>query len=167
MPKPKTKLELQAAVKNEFDSLFSVIKSYPPKQRDTNFKSETMNRNIRDVLAHVYHWQKLFLTWYEQGMAGEKPNMPAEGYTWKMTPQLNKEIWKSYQQVELKLVEKKLKVSHVLLTNLMMEHDEIELFTKKKYKWTGSTSLAAYLISASSSHYQWAIKIIKKGMKNE
>ena len=36
---------------------------------------------------------------------------------------------------------------------------------KKKYKWTGSTSLGAYLVSATSSHYDWAYKLIKKCLK--
>jgi hypothetical protein len=30
-----------------------------------------------------------------------------------------------------------------------------EQLTKKKYAWTGTTSLGAYLISATSSHYEW------------
>jgi hypothetical protein len=36
-----------------------------------------------------------------------------------------------------------------------------ELFTKKKYQWTGTTSLGAYLVSATSSHYDWGLKTIK------
>lgn len=98
-------------------------------------------------------------------MAGEKPMMPAPGYTWKMTPQLNITIWETYQDMDLGLIEKKLTESHLLLTNIIKKHDELDLFTKKKFKWTGSTSLAAYIIFASFSHYKWAIKLIKKGMK--
>ncbi|MDR1911573.1 MAG: ClbS/DfsB family four-helix bundle protein, partial [Helicobacteraceae bacterium] len=36
-----------------------------------------------------------------------------------------------------------------------------ELFTKNKYEWTGTTSLGSYLISATSSHYDWGLKTIK------
>ena len=42
-----------------------------------------------------------------------------------------------------------------------------ELFEKKRYKWTGSTSLGAYLVSATSSHYDWAFKLIKKCLKKQ
>jgi hypothetical protein len=30
-----------------------------------------------------------------------------------------------------------------------------ELFTKKRYRWTGSTSVANYAVSATTSHYDW------------
>lgn len=48
---------------------------------------------------------------------------------------------------------------------IIEKHTDEELFTKKKYKWTGSTSLGSYLISATSSHYDWALKLMKKGLK--
>ncbi|HOP45228.1 MAG TPA: ClbS/DfsB family four-helix bundle protein, partial [Flavobacteriales bacterium] len=40
-----------------------------------------------------------------------------------------------------------------------------ELFEKKRYRWTGSTSLGAYLVSATSSHYDWALKLIQKVLR--
>ena len=33
-----------------------------------------------------------------------------------------------------------------------------ELFTKGYLSWTGNSTLASYWISATSSHYDWAIK---------
>ena len=48
--------------------------------------------------------------------------------------------------------------------SIIEKHTEEELFTKKKYKWTSSTSLGSYLISATSSHYDWALKLMKKGL---
>jgi hypothetical protein len=44
---------------------------------------------------------------------------------------------------------------------LIEKHTDEELFTKQKYKWTGTTSLGSYLVSATSSHYDWGIKQIK------
>jgi hypothetical protein len=40
-------------------------------------------------------------------------------------------------------------------------HTDAELFTKRRYVWTGSTSLGAYLVSATSSHYAWAAKQLR------
>jgi hypothetical protein len=48
---------------------------------------------------------------------------------------------------------------------LICQHSDQELFEKKKYAWTGTTSLGAYLISATSSHYDWATKLIKRAKK--
>ena len=62
------------------------LASYTAAQQHQEFPEGTMNRNIRDVLAHLHHWHLLMLEWYRLGMTGEKPAMPATGYSWKMTP---------------------------------------------------------------------------------
>lgn len=162
MPKPKSKAELIEASQKNFQKLTNFIDSLSENERLADFPKGTMNRNIRDVLAHIYHWQLLFLKWYKIGMSGEKPEMPASGHTWKTTPELNLEIWKKYQPELLPEIRKKLKVSHGDLQKLIESHSDIDLFTKKKYHWTGSTSLGAYLISATSSHYDWGWKMIRK-----
>jgi hypothetical protein len=41
-----------------------------------------------------------------------------------------------------------------------------ELFTKKYYSWTGTTSLGSYAVSSTSSHYDWAIKKLKQHIKS-
>ena len=82
--------------------------------------------------------------------------MPAKGYTWKTLPDLNKEIWGKYNIVGLKEVRKMLNASFATPQQVIGKHSEEELFEKKHYKWTGTTSLGAYFISASSSHYDWA-----------
>jgi hypothetical protein len=48
-----------------------------------------------------------------------------------------------------------------MMIELIGKHTDEELFTKKRYGWTGSTSLGAYLVSATSSHYDWALKTLR------
>jgi hypothetical protein len=48
---------------------------------------------------------------------------------------------------------------------MIEKHTDEELFEKKKYPWTGSTSLGAYFISATCSHYLWAYDLIRKWLK--
>jgi len=40
-----------------------------------------------------------------------------------------------------------------------------ELYTKKYFNWTGTTSLGQYFQSSLSSHYDWAFKKIKEHKK--
>jgi hypothetical protein len=47
----------------------------------------------------------------------------------------------------------------------METHSDEELFEKKRYQWTGTTSLGSYLVSATSSHYEWALKLIKRARR--
>ena len=164
MPRPKSKEELLNLSAKNFQALNDLINSYSKKEQESEFRKGTLNRNCRDVLAHVHHWHLLILEWYKVGMSGEKPAMPAEGYTWKTLPELNKVIWEKYQNVNLENAKKELKKSYNKVQKLIKKHSDEELFEKKRYKWTGTTSLGAYLISSTSSHYDWARKLIKKGM---
>lgn len=165
MPRPKNKKELLDLSESIYGELKRLIDSLPPGERNKEFTPGTMNRNIRDVLAHLYHWHLLFFDWYEVGMAGGKAVMPADGYTWKTTPALNKWIWQYYQNTDLEEVRRLFAQSHKKIYSIIERHSDPELFEKKRYSWTGSTSLGSYLVSSTSSHYDWALKLIKKGMK--
>lgn len=162
MPRPKNKDELILLCGKNFEKLNAFIASFSQEEQEKEFPKGTMNRNIRDVLGHLYHWHLLFLNWYTIGMKGEKPIMPAEGYSWKMTPQLNQKIQEEYSTTPLLQIQEKLHDSHTQIQAIIAQHSNEELFEKQHYKWTGSTSLGAYLISATSSHYEWAYKLIRR-----
>ena len=165
MPKPRNKQELLDLSQKNLESLNQLIDALPADQQLREFAPGTLNRNIRDVLGHVYHWQLMMLDWYKLGMSGKKPDMPARGYTWKTVPDLNRKINDLYADAPLNQVRLWLNESHFQLRSLIMQHSDEELFTKKFYKWTGSTSLGAYLISATSSHYDWGRRLIRKQTK--
>jgi hypothetical protein len=165
MARPKSKAELLHLSSENYIKLNDFIDGMEPIEQHKEFPSGTMNRNIRDVLAHLHRWHLMMLEWYKVGMSGLKPAMPAEGYTWKTTPELNRNIWEFYRNIPLEEVKKLFCESAQQIQQLIEKHTDEELFEKKRYKWTGSTSLGAYLISATSSHYDWALKLIKKAKK--
>lgn len=70
-----------------------------------------------------------------------KPDMPAKGYTWRTLPNLNRKIWQDYQDAALEEVKKKLDNSYQQVQQLIANHSSEELFQKKSYNWTRSTSL--------------------------
>jgi hypothetical protein len=165
MPRPKTREELLNLSEKNYTKLLDFIDALAAEEQQKEFPKGTLNRNIRDVLMHLHHWHLMMLQWYEIGMKGEKPAMPAEGYTWKTVPDLNRWIWEKYQELSLEDARKRLQTSYAEVRKIIKSHNQEELFEKKRYKWTGSTSLGAYLISATSSHYDWALKLIKKAKK--
>ncbi|MBK6629172.1 MAG: ClbS/DfsB family four-helix bundle protein [Flavobacteriales bacterium] len=165
MPRPTNKKDLLAQGRSRYEALNAFIVGLSPADRDRAFRPGTMNRNIRDVLGHLHHWHTFMLGWYAVGMKGGKPDMPAKGYTWAATPELNRWIHRKYSDIPLKKVRALFERSHADVVALIERHSDAELFTKKRYPWTGSTSLGAYLVGATSSHYDWALKLIKKGMK--
>ena len=122
----------------------------------------TQDKNARDLLMHLHAWHELLLGWYESNMAGREAAFLPEGYSWKTTPELNRDFWESYQEVPLDAALGMLEDSHEKVMAIVEKHTNEELFTKGYYKWTGATSLGQYLISATSSHYEWATKLLKK-----
>lgn len=167
MPRPKNKTDLLELGKNNFDTLLDFIESFSKEEQEKEFPEGTMNRNIRDILSHLHHWHLMMMEWYKVGMSGEKPEMPAKGYTWKTTPELNLWIFNKYSNTSLTESKNLLNKSFEELRKKIESHTNEELFTKKFYKWTGTTSLGSYLVSATSSHYDWAYKLIKKAKKTK
>ncbi|KAA3646397.1 MAG: DfsB family protein [Chloroflexi bacterium] len=163
MARPKTKEELLSLSQENFDQIFVLIENLSPEQREQAGVNDTWS--VKDILAHLKAWHEMFFTWYEVGSQGEKPEMPAPGYTWKTTPELNEKIYQEHRGQPYETIVDGLHATHQKMMALISSHSDEELFTKKKYKWTGSTSLGSYAVSASSSHYQWAIDLIKKWKK--
>lgn len=163
MPKPKNKKELLEQSQDSFEQLQGLLATYSTSSLENKlFTNAALYKNVRDVLAHMHHWHLLFLGWYEIGMQGQKPQMPAEGYTWRTVPALNEVIWKQYNNKELQKIQGLFETSHQEIMACIELHSNRELFEKKYYHWTGSTSLGAYITSATVSHYKWAHKKIKK-----
>lgn len=78
---------------------------------------------------------------------------------------MNVEFWKKHQTTSLDEAVTLLKGSHADVMKLIEPFTDEELFTKKHFSWTGITNLGSYCISATSSHYDWAVKKLKQHTK--
>jgi len=166
MSRPATKDDLIAAANAQFSKLFALIDLMPQAEQDAAFLFLDRDKNLRDVLTHLYEWHQMVRRWHKEGtLEGLLPAVPGEGYTWKTLPGLNAEIWKKYQHVSLADAKAQLQESHLMILRLVDGHSNEELFAKAVYKWTKSSTLGAYFVSCTSSHYDWAMKKIKKQRK--
>jgi hypothetical protein len=120
------------------------------------------DKNTRDLLMHLYEWQKMLIDWHDKNMAGEKVSFLPDGFNWGKTPELSGLLWQNYQNVTLDDAKKRLASSHVEMMKRIKQHSNEELFTKKYYDWTGTSSLGSDFVSALGSHYDWAAKQLKK-----
>lgn len=167
MARPTTKVQLLEAANENFDKLFKLIDSIPFEEQEETFLIEDRDRNIRDVLIHLYEWHQLLIEWINNNRAGESKTFLPSPYNWKTYPQMNIELWKKHQTTPLSEAIALLKESHNEATKLIELFSNEELYTNKFFSWTGSTSLGSYCVSATSSHYDWAIKKIKKHIKTK
>lgn len=175
MPRATTKSELLTAANTEFAKLLALIDAMPESDRTADFCFDEASagkeahwkrdRNIRDVLVHLYEWHQLLLNWADANQKGDpKPFLPAP-YNWKTYGDMNRVFWQRHQSTPYEQSREMLEESHTKVVSLIDGFSEEELFEKKHFPWTGTTSLGSHGVSATSSHYSWAIKKIKLQMK--
>ena len=176
MVRPQTKENLMIAAKENFEKLNTLISKMSDKELTTPFdfskdekKKEAhwkRDKNLRDVLIHLYEWHQLILNWVESNQKGEeKPFLP-EPYNWRTYGDMNVEFWKKHQNTSFEDATRILEKSHKDVLELAEKFTNEELFSKKVYKWVGGSTLGSYFVSATSSHYDWAIKKLKAHQKN-
>lgn len=176
MSRPTNKEELLQAATQNFDKLQELIASLTEKELTTPFefshdlkKTEahwSRDKNLRDVLVHLYEWHKLLINWVKSNQAGiAQPFIPLP-YNWKTYGVMNVEFFNKHQATSLKEAKTVLKVSHAAVLELAQSFSNDELFTKDKFSWVGGSVLGSYFVSTTSSHYDWAIKKLKAHKKN-
>ncbi len=176
MARPATKAEIITASNENYNKLISFIDDMSQKELGTVFdfsadpkKKEAhwgRDKNLRDVLIHLYQWQMLLIKCIDNFKQGiEKPFLPEE-YSWRTYGDMNMMFWKSNQTISLEDAKKNLECSHNKVMELVDEYTDEELFTKGLYKWTGGSNAGSYFISTTSSHYDWALKKLKAHRKN-
>lgn len=162
MSRPTTKAELLATAEAEFDRLWTAVDSVPVAAREIPGACEEWS--VKDLLAHLLVWQQMTLEWERVGSSGAMPEIPAPGYSFTETPALNEVIYTEHQADPWAAVVAGLRASHEQTLTVIDGYGD-DLFAKAQYPWTRSTSVGAYFVSATSSHYAWASKLIRKWVK--
>ncbi len=166
MARAKNKDELLQHSEDNFSKLFALIDTMSADEQEKTFAFEDRDKNIRDVLVHLYEWHQLLIHWITSNRAGDnQPFLPAP-YTWKTYGEMNVAFWEKHQATPYQQAKEQLQNSHRTAMTLIDEFSNDELFTKKYFSWTGTTSLGSYCISSMASHYDWALKKIRKHKKN-
>ncbi|MDR1054749.1 MAG: ClbS/DfsB family four-helix bundle protein [Prevotellaceae bacterium] len=166
MARPTTKKQLLQLGNDNFNKLFSLINSMTKEEQEKSFSFDDRDKNIRDVLVHLYEWHQLLLNWIRTNQAGNSANFLPDPYNWKTYPQMNVGFWEKHQKTALTEAVSLLEESYVEVIKLANTFTDEELFTKKYFSWTGATNLGNYCVSAISSHYDWAIKKTKAHQKS-
>lgn len=172
MPRPTTKDELIKKSNEQYDKVWQLINSFSDEEKHGTFDLDgkeahwQRDHNIRDILIHLYEWHQLLLDYVQSNTSGQTKQFLPSPYTWKTYGDMNVVFWKKHQNTPYDEAKKLLESSHQVVMALVDNFSDPELFTKAYFSWTGTTSLGSYFISATSSHYDWAIKKLKKYQKS-
>ncbi len=176
MARPTTKQDLILASNEGFDKLCDFINTMTDKEKtqDFNFDEDSLgkeahwkrDKNIRDVLIHLYEWHQLLIKWVNANQGGEEAKFLPEPYNWKTYGDMNIEFWRVHQNTSYDSAINMLEKSHKQVMELIESFTNEELFSKGIYGWTGGSTLGSYCVSATKSHYEWAMKKLKKYKKS-
>ena len=176
MARPTTKEDLLISAKENYEQLNELISKLSEKELNTPFdfsadekKKEAhwkRDKNLRDILIHLYEWHMLILNWVNSNQNGEEKPFIPKPYNWKTYGDMNVEFWKKHQNTPLEEAKKMINKSHKDVLVLAEKFSNDELFSKNIFKWVGGSTLGSYFVSSTSSHYDWAIKKLKAHQKN-
>lgn len=93
--------------------------------------------SVKDILAQLVEWQQMNLDWYEAGLRGEQPAMPAPGFTLRELPRLNQMIYRKHQRRSLHEVFQDYHSYHQLIVALIETLPDKDLVTLGRFSWTG------------------------------
>ena len=169
MARATTKNEVIQTGNEKYQKLIDLINSLSKKDIDSVFNFDIENKkeahwkrdkNIRDVIIHLYEWHQLLLNWVNTNQKGIELPFLKEGYNWKTYGTMNMEFWEVHQTTSYDTALQLLKKSHEQVMKLVNTFSNDELFSKGTFKWVGGSTLGSYFVSVSASHYDWAIKKI-------
>ena len=161
-----SKADFVESTNEEWERLWQTVDDYAAIAADAEpveqVSEDAIDWTVKDILAHLYAWHGLLLTWHKQGLAGLKPAMPASGYNWRQTRALNLALFKEHRGGTLATMRRKLKRSHGQVMALVEKLSEAEFMESGHFEWTGKHAASTYIAPNTASHYRWAIRKIKQ-----
>lgn len=83
--------------------------------------------SVKDILAHLVEWQRMNLDWYAAGLRGERPTIPAPGYTLRELPRFNAMIHRKHHRRPLKAVLRDYRSYHRRVVQLIQALPDADL----------------------------------------
>lgn len=160
----KSKQALMDDIRTEHDSLCARLAEIP-KARWHELGVWGDGWTLSDLVAHLAEWQHMFLGWYEDGLRGVTPQMPAPGYKWSQTPRLNRAIWERHRSRPQAAVWADFDSGYSRIVQIVEALSPEQLLDSGHYEWTGKHPLMTYIGPNTASHYRFAIKAIKRWVK--
>ncbi|PXW86825.1 hypothetical protein DES38_11811 [Streptohalobacillus salinus] len=176
MGRPQTKAALIEQAMQQFNQLMELVNDLSAAEKSAAFSFDKptsdkaahwdRDKNLRDVFIHLYEWHQLLLNWATANFNNQpQPFLPAP-YNWKTYTEMNMMFWNKHQITPYDDAEAMLINSHHDVLHFIDSLPAETLFEKGYYDWSGTTSVGSYCVSATCSHYAWAIKKIKRHRKH-
>jgi hypothetical protein len=123
--------------------------------------------SVKDILAHLTAWERLFLDWYSSGLHGSTSETTPVGMSQIRMDALNQQIYEQNRRRSLDDVLAEFHASYLEIVTVIEAISEEDMFLQGRFKWTGKWRLADYIAGNTCNHYAWAKSQIRKWTKGE
>jgi hypothetical protein len=148
-------------IEREYAALTGLLDGIPPSQHlEPGVWGDDWN--VHDLVAHLFEWHRLFLGWFDAGARDLAPAIPAPGFTWRELPRLNREIQRRYADRDPGEMRRRLDRSYRQVLALAEGLTQKQLLEPGHFAWTKKNALVTYLGANTSSHYRFAMKVLRR-----
>lgn len=161
---PRDRLHLIALIDSQFAKLWDLIE---PLTKDEALFTVDDDFTIKDLIAIRVWWSAALVKWIKAGQKNKTMAIPAEGYTWRDTPALNREIAQESRTKSFPSLRKNLATNKDHVLALVSELTDNELEQLGVYDWTGKWPVMRWVSVSTSSQYAGAVRQIRKALKTK
>jgi hypothetical protein len=160
MAKPKSKAQLINEIRNRHERLEEKIAGM---SRDDFLRPKTVGAwSVKDTVAHVTAWEKQLLSWYRDGLAGKKIEMP----DWRVIlGPVNRRIFEENLSRDLDDVLADFAATYRRVLSAVESIPEENIFTPGRFAWTGTRTLLHYIWDNTAGHYKQHLAAIERMKK--
>ena len=156
-----SKEQLLEQIEDEHDRFLQLLASVPnSRRRESGVWGDGWS--VQDLVAHLMEWHLMFLRWYREGCEGGAPVLPAPGYKWNQTPELNRAIWRKHRGTASARIMQEFDRSYREIRAVVIDLPPAALLAPGHFGWTGKYPLTTYLAPNTSSHYRFATRILRR-----
>ncbi|MGI9601068.1 MAG: ClbS/DfsB family four-helix bundle protein [Acidimicrobiales bacterium] len=159
MPAAVTRDELLQVASKEYDKLRLLVERVDEVLALAKDDDDT---SIKDVVAHRAHWIRLFLGWYEDGVAGKKVYFPAEGYKWSELKRYNADLRARQTDLSWSQACADLGDAHTDLIDFIEAHSSDDLYAGPMAGANNEWTPGRWAEAAGPSHYRSASKYVRR-----
>lgn len=155
----KTKTELLAVTRKEYEKLGQAIKTIGP---DAALAKHEDVSSIKDVIAHRAHWIELFFGWYVDDIEGHLIAFPAPGYKWNDLKRYNADLRARQVDMDWATAKADLAIWYRRLVEFIEGLDDDDLYGGPMPGARNAWTTGRWAEAAGASHFRSATKFVRK-----
>ena len=162
MPIPKNRVELLEQLQTSYTKLQSTMEN----AGDAVFELHAIDDwNVADLLAVRAWWTEKVAKWVVAGRENRRIYLPARGYRWNQTPQLNAAIVTRSRTQSFRTIRNRLARGYSNLLLLIADLTDEELFGVGVFSWAGKWPIARWISINTTRQYSTATTLIRKALR--